>query len=70
MTPRKEGKEGRKQRAALTSESREGGDEGGGREGTVGPGQSGPAVDIKTCRSREEEDEDEDEDEDEEEEEC
>lgn len=33
-----------KQHAALTSESREGGREGGGGEGTVGPGQSGLAV--------------------------
>ncbi len=33
-----------KQQAALTSESREGGREGGGGEGTVGPGQSGLSV--------------------------
>lgn len=32
------------QHANLTSKSREGGREGGGREGTVGPGQSGLVV--------------------------
>lgn len=41
---------------ALTSESREGGREGGGGEGTVGPGQSGLAVAAgQTSRQAEEE---------------